>query len=232
MERNRVYEHYNEFAKTRDPGDLLGQVRRTINGTPVGADQISLIHQAISSGLDLQADDIVLDLCCGNGMLSDVVFAACRGGVGVDFGEYLVGIARANFERLPHRRYVVDDVLHFLDTEPEPERFTKTLCYSSFQYFSTAAASRMLNALRSRFVGLGRIFLGNMPDRDRLDAFAPPERRTPGIEHDPETPIGVWRTASETRSIAAEAGWRAEILNMPSRFYGAHYRFDAVLTPA
>ena len=89
----------------------------------------------------------------------------------------------------------------------------------------------LLEELRSRFLSLSRVFIGNLPDKALKRRFftkAPPR---PGIEDDPGSPTGIWRTEREFRELAAECGWEAVITRMPSSFYAAHYRFDAVLTP-
>ena len=72
-------EFYKEYPKLCAPDDYWGQVKRTINGVPVGQDQIDLILRAIVDGLDLQASDSLLDLCCGNGALSRLLFDRCAG---------------------------------------------------------------------------------------------------------------------------------------------------------
>jgi hypothetical protein len=227
---DKVNEIHNEHAKTVAPDDLLGQVRRTLNGKPLDDSQVDLINDAIASALQLDPHDVLLDLCCGNGMLSDPAFARCRGGVGVDLGAYLIDVARRHFGRRPGTAYVVDDVTHFVATDADPQRFSKALCYGSFQYLSSEAARTLLSTLRDRYA-IERLFLGNLPDRSRLRAFYTDDRYVPGIEDDNETLIGLWRTPEELIDLAMATGWDARISYMPDRFYAAHYRFDAVLTP-
>jgi cyclopropane fatty-acyl-phospholipid synthase-like methyltransferase len=232
MRRNKVYTYYNEHAKSCAPDDFWGQVKRSINGQVVDQAQIDMIVAAIVDGLDLQRDDRVLDLCCGNGVLSDLIFERCAGGTGVDFAEYLIGVAKEHFQALPDRRYELADVNEFLRDAPECARYTKVLCYSSFQYFSPEDARELLTALRRRFVNAGAVFLGNMPDKARVKSFYYEDAYVPGIEDDYQSPIGLWRTETEFAALAASTGWRAAFRRMPQSFYAAHYRFDAVLTPA
>jgi hypothetical protein len=40
-----------------------------------------MIVDAIGLGLDIGPHDVLLDLCCGNGAITDPVFARCRGGL-------------------------------------------------------------------------------------------------------------------------------------------------------
>lgn len=79
------------------PEDFWVQVKRTVKGQPVSQDQIDMIVSAMTAALDLSPDDILLDLGCGNGALTTYFFHRCRGGLGVDFSEFLISVARRNF---------------------------------------------------------------------------------------------------------------------------------------
>ena len=65
---------YDEYAKTRAPEDFWGQVRRTVQGVSVSEDQINLIVDTIRSSFDVKPDDTLLDIACGNGALSHLLF--------------------------------------------------------------------------------------------------------------------------------------------------------------
>jgi len=220
---------YKQHPLTCDSNDFWGQVKRTVNGKPVPREQIQMIVDAVQDGLALGPEDHFLDLCCGNGALSTFFFAACGGGLGVDFSEPLIETAKANFEQPPNFIYQLSDVLDYANNEPQPERFTKALCYGSFQYLAKDAAEALLAVLRRRFVGLRRLYLGNLPDRQRMGEFFRPESYTPGVEDDPGSPIGVWRARHDIAQLASQTGWVAEFRIMPGDFYAAHYRFDAIL---
>ena len=222
---------YREHVQSLDPKDFWGQVRRTINGKPVDQAQIDMIVGAMTSLLDLRTDDTLLDLCCGNGALTTYLFERCSGGLGVDFSEYLIQVANENFIRRPSEGYVHGDVLAYAAEEKRPERFTKAMCYGSFQFIPEASAAALLQTLRERFRGLRSLVLGNMPDRDRMHDFFRPEHYTPGIEHRADSPVGIWRTREAIAGMAESAGWRAEFYRMPAEYHASHYRFDALLTP-
>lgn len=231
MGSKRIYEFYNEHAKECDPDDLWRQVRRSVGGKAVGKDQIEMIVAAVLQGLELDTRDVVLDLCCGNGVLSDRIFDSCRGGLGVDFAEYLIGIARRHFERPGEREYVVGDVEEFAATAADTERFSKVLCYGSFAYLSEESAHALLQHLRDRFPAVRRLFIGNLPDKAKLDDFRRLRSELSGVENDHESALGLWRTMEEFAQLAAGAGWQAAFTKMPADFYAVKYRYDVALTP-
>ncbi|MDP9045498.1 MAG: class I SAM-dependent methyltransferase [Pseudomonadota bacterium] len=223
---------YKDYPRTLAADDLWGQVRRTVNGKPVSEDQIELIVAAIRAGLALRPADRVLDLACGNGALSRYFFDDCASLHGVDFSAYLIEVAQRHFERPPRFAFTLGDAAGYVSSEPDPTRFDKVLCYGSFPFFSEADGATVLRELHRRFVNVQRVFIGNLPDRDRADRFYPAGTDYTAALDDPAAAIGLWRTADDWRTLAAAHGWRASIHHMPQAFYAAHYRFDVVLDRA
>jgi SAM-dependent methyltransferase len=221
---------YKEHPKTCDPGDFWGQVKRTVNGKPITQEQIDMIVDAVCNGLELSANDVLLDLCCGNGALTTYFFSRCSGGLGVDFSEYLIEVARSNFVKRPQEVFLLQDVVDFAHTYPEAERFTKAVCYGSLQYLTKHAAYELFMLLRRRFTRLHRLFIGNVPDKKFARSFFG-DRYKSGIEDSPAEAIGIWRTHEEFRALAEETGWHMDIRYMPKDFYWAHYRYDVILFP-
>jgi len=223
---------YQVHPTTCAPDDYWGQVRRTVNGKPIPERQIELIVDSTAENLGLAPDDRLLDLCCGNGALTTRWFARCAGGLGVDFSEPLIQVARSTFSRGPHEAYVLASVLDFA---ADPTPFGAHLpcdvavSYGSLQYLPRVAAAQLLADLARTQPSLRRVVLGNVPDRERLEAF-----RLPGVEiplDDPDSAIGCWWSVAELSEVAKSAGFALEARHMPDEFYSAHYRFDALLTP-
>ncbi len=221
---------YKEHPKTCDPEDFWGQVKRTVNGKPIPQEQIDMIVDAVCNGLELSTNDVLLDLCCGNGALTTYFFARCSGGLGVDFSEYLVEVARRYFVKRLQEDFIIQDVVEFARTYPEAKRFTKAVCYGSLQYLPKDEAYKLLILLRQRFTGLHKIFIGNVPDKKFARSFFG-DRYESGIENTPAGAIGIWRTHEEFRALAEETSWRMVIRYMPKDFYWAHYRYDVILLP-
>jgi cyclopropane fatty-acyl-phospholipid synthase-like methyltransferase len=220
---------YEAHARACDPKDFQDQVmRRGADGGRVDEAQVEMIVAAIIKGLALEPDDVLLDLGCGNGAITDRVFGLCKGGLGVDFTPHFIDVAKANFERAPDRLYRADDVTEFVQTAEDSAKFTKVLHYGALMHFGDDTVIAMLTALRERFANVRRIFIGQVSDLDRAkDAFPDvPRERLRSLE----TLGGTWRTESEVVALAKAAGWRAEISRMPAEFFSAHFKFDATLS--
>jgi SAM-dependent methyltransferase len=211
--------------------DYWAQVKRTVNGQPVSEDDITLITEAVATGLALQTDgdDVLLDLGCGNGALTSRLYTRLRAAVGVDFSEPLVEVALRDFAQPGRFDYILGNVLTYLSQEQLPDRFTKVLMYGCFSYFHDA--ERTLSLLRSRFPSVQRVFIGNLPDLSRVGQFFREGLPSPAVLRDPESKIGTWRTSDEMRELASATGWTAHISVMPAAYYAAHYRYDVLLTP-
>jgi dTDP-4-amino-4,6-dideoxygalactose transaminase len=221
---------YDQHARTCSPDDFWGQVKRTVHGQSVPREHIAMIVQSIRQHLAPQADDVLLDLACGNGALSERLFDSCAALVGVDLSPYLIDVANQHFAKPPRFTFIAGSAADYLRAEPAPERFTKVLCYGSFAYFSEDDALAALRLLHDKFEHVERIFVGNLPDRDRATAFYTPRAPEPGELTDPRAQIGIWRTQAEFAALAASEGWSTCFAAMPASFFAKHYRYDAVLT--
>jgi len=230
-DKNEAYLKFDHdsYAKSRAPDDFWGQVRRTVNGVPVSDDQIKLIVDTIRSALSLEKDDTLLDIACGNGALSHLLFDSCAGYLGVDLSEHLISVAKENFQSLPRFEFIQQGAEEYVRTESSYERFTKVLCYGSFPYFPAADAAVVLGTLYEKFGNVKKVFIGNLPDKDRAAEFY---KRSPNTEElgDCFSQIGIWRTREEFAQLASESGWQVKFSTMPDGFYSSYYRYDALLS--
>lgn len=220
---------HDEYAKTRAPDDFWGQIRRTVGGKPVSEDQIRMIVEAVTKGLAIETEDVLLDLACGNGALSSLLFDRCQKFLGVDFSEFLISIAKKNFET-PNYYFIEQSASEYVQLESHPERFTKVLCYGSFSYFPEVEAAKVLHLLFSKFNNVQRVFIGNLPDKERAMEFYKGKVANVDELSDCSSQIGIWRSRSEFEQLASHAGWKVKFTSMPAEFYAAHYRYDVLLT--
>lgn len=222
--------NHNEHAKSRAPDDFWGQIRRTVQGKPVSDEQIQMIVDAIRRALQLKQGDVLLDLACGNGALSRLLFDSIAGYLGVDFSEHLIKVAKQHFEKLPDYRFIHNGAAEYVRSETRPEYFTKVLCYGSFSYFPQPDAGEVLRTLHDKFINVQSVFIGNLPDRDRAAEFYKIKPASTEEMSDHASQIGVWRTQAEFAQLAGTAGWKAAFSVMPPDYYAAHYRYDVLLT--
>ncbi len=219
---------YKEHPKTCDPKDYWGQVKRTVQGRPVDEAQIQLIVDAATHALDIQRDDVLLDICCGNGALTTRVAEGCARAVGIDFSETLIQIAKSDFES-EKQRYFLTDALSWLRAPVSPEDFTIAQCYGSFSYLSREAAEEAIACVHENLPNVRRLFLGNLPNRDTAHEFYTDRPIDADTLDRPDTQIGVWHRPADLVRLGEALGWTVDIRFMPDHFYARKYRFDALL---
>jgi SAM-dependent methyltransferase len=191
--------------------------------------QIMLIVDAVVAGLSLTPNDVILDLACGNGALSSYLFDKCAGLVGIDISPYLIEIAQKDFARPPNYGFVAEDAVSYLMNQDENAVFTKGLIYGAFQYFPRDDAVAILKALRERCPRVQKVFIGNIPNRARVDRFFGHPNPAASELNDHEARIGVWYVPEELAELARTAGWLASYSYMPAKFEASNYRFDMTL---
>ena len=230
MQQNKRDSRYDAFIHptTCAPDDFLGQVRRTLHGKPIPQEQVDIILFAIREALVFSPEDVLLDMCCGNGVIGKEFFDEIKGYHGVDFSPALVAIAQKNFQRSPAYEFTESDIETYLVNEPAPARFTKALQYGSLAYFTDKQITNILSCLFKRFTGVQRLFVAPLPDAAKADAFFQGKEKQP--LDDPLTPIGRWFMRNEFKHLAESCGWSVAIQDMAPTSYQAHYRFDAQLT--
>lgn len=213
--------------------DFLRQVGKTVNGVPVSEASINIIVDGITSMLKIQPNDHVLDLCCGNGMITARCAAYCGGIVGVDYSRPLIDIANRYFKR-ENVEYIFADVMQ-LPESLKGRVFTKVYMYEAIQHLETEDMMLVLDGVRRSLAEGAPVLLGSIPDKDRLwNFYDTPARREEYHRRteDGTEVIGRWWGKGELKGLAERCGYRMEAAAQDARLHTAHYRFDAVLYPS
>lgn len=228
------HRHWQEFPTRFDPQDFLRQVGKTQKGAPISAEQLRCIADSVRRILDLDERDCLLDLCCGNGLLTSLLACSVRSIVAVDYSRPLLEIARRH-HAAPGVTYVEASVLELpVDSLLRFEPVTKVQMYEALQHFTAEQLGALLHVLKELATGAPILF-GSVPDRARLRRFyhTPElwreyeERQASGSEA-----IGTWWTRADLSAIATGAGYEAVFLAQDSRLHTSHYRFDVLMRPA
>ena len=104
---NDWYQFWNNSPDKGD--DFLRQVGKTVGGKPISAEQVQALVLDIVARLQLNVSDDVLDLCCGNGFVTNRCSAFCRSLVGVDYSAPLIEVATTRLAR-ENVRYLASNV--------------------------------------------------------------------------------------------------------------------------
>ncbi len=186
------------------------------------------IAQHIADSLQLQHDEDLLDLCCGNGELSALLAEKCRRVVGVDQSSKLLAIAQQTHV-LPNLHFVRANTLHLRELN---QTFSKVVLYFSFQYFERFEEGlQVLREINALLLPGGKIFIGDTPDaRKWWTYYNTPAKIMRYLYHKSigrETMGKFWHP-NEFKRIANALGLELTILEVPADLPYAGYRFDAL----
>ena len=221
-------QHARQFSRQ----EFWSQIRRTVNGSPVDEAQINLILKAIQTNLEIHPSDCLLDIGCGNGALSSLIATVPTQLVGIDNSEYLISVAKEFFEDEPRMAFHCNEVKQFLRLQEVDTalKFTKAICYGAFSYLSSENIDDLFQCVSAKSLNVSNIYIGNIPDRSRVNNFFVNSKPTDLNLDSHESSIGKWWNQVDLAILADQYEWNIDFYQMPKVFYGSMYRFDALLT--
>jgi cyclopropane fatty-acyl-phospholipid synthase-like methyltransferase len=219
---------HKEFPKSVGRKEFWKQIKRTVNGKEVSEEDIKHIIKQISDHISPNENDHLLDLGCGNAALASNFFSSIGKYTGVDFSEYLLGVAQEFFNPI-NVEYVYDSAENFINNCSSPKIYTKILIYGVMSYFGRDGLIKILSNIKSDFVSTERIFIGNIPNKLKAQEFYDNRSVKNFNLEDSKSAIGTWWDPEELTQLCYQIGFKVKLLYMPESFYGSKYRFDILL---
>jgi len=203
------------------------QVGRVLNGQSIEAETLGKIAHKIAQQLHLQAQDTLLDVCCGNGVLDALLLPKVSAIQGIDLSDAL--IQEANKLALPQLSFSVGNAVSF----GLNQTFDKTLLYFSFQYIeSLADAQKVIENLVLHTKKDSYILIGDIPNQlEFFTYYNTPSKWWQWIKQELKSAneMGRFWHPKELIRICENLGVKAEIqVQEPWQPY-AHYRFDLLI---
>lgn len=227
MERD----YWVDFWNTNDilkNSDLQLQVGRAINKVPITREKWNLTLQNIREKLKLNADDTLMDICSGNGLITFPFSKYVKEIVAVDISEKL--ISQINNANISNVTTIIADIrgLNF-----EENKFSKIIFYFALQHFTEQETLFIFKKIKKWLKKGGKCYIGDIPDREKIWIFFNTEEREnvyfDSLENN--TPIiGNWFNKSVLEKLASYCGFsKSEIINQNEDMINTHYRFDILL---
>ena len=224
-------------ADARSEDDLFVQVGKTIAREPIPRDMFANMVERIVERLQLGREDHLLDMCCGNGLVSFELASVAARVSAVDFADHLIRAART-FKSLPNIDYRVGDVtlpisdlVGAVAADDLPDKF---LMNDALAYFDPEALGTIVDNIRDARDGKPfRFLLTGIPNSAlKWNFYDTPERKLRHAEHlragdDANDGMGRWWDAGEIEAACAERGLQVDIQNQPDSI--SDYRMDALI---
>lgn len=225
--------HYDD-PKNVSRGCHQTSVGRTIDGNPVPDSVWQKTISHIVEVVKVDQNSIVLELCCGNGMVIGPISQVAGKAYGVDFSEPLLNQLHSQFGKAVETRQI--DVL---ELTWKPGTLDAIIIYFSIQHFDEQQTLHLIQRSLEWLRPGGRMLIGDIPDRakkwkyiggraNRLDYL---QRMVSG-----QPKIGNWFDREffvaageyfENRNTA-----HVKVLDQPQFLFNAQWRFDVLFTKA
>ncbi len=226
---------WNSYRKKEitSEDDLFIEVGKTVLGRPITPDQFRRTTEQITGLLRLSPDDKLLELCCGNGLMTRALAPLVAKAEAVDFSAHLITHAR---ERTGDEnvRYVCADAIEHLETLVVKRSFipTKVLLGEALAYFDPTDLHAMLERI-SRLTTNDFVFLATGVPCDELkwNFYNTPERQERYAQNQQRTGntndgLGRWWTKDELRK--ASEGLKIESTVFELSATSSEYRVDVL----
>lgn len=224
--------YYRDKVARLDRGDYFSQVGHTVNGQPIPPVHFDLLVEQISAELDLRAGDRLLDVCCGNGLITRRLAVKVRSVVGIDIAAGLIDIAASDHKEA-NTTYLRLDAREVESLKASgAEGFDKVLLYAALQHFTPDEFAPILDSLKALLASEGAIMLGFVPDAALIwNFYNTPQRRAEHLQRqaDGTDTFGFWWPQPELDRMCRAQGLTCAFGRLPSAVHASTYRFNAVV---
>jgi SAM-dependent methyltransferase len=208
--------------------DEQTQVLRTYNKQPITPELWEFTYDFIEESLRLEAQDDVLDLCAGNGLISKRFAEKCKSVVSVDISPDL--IHKIDTDAYPNIRPVNADIR---DAQFEDGQFSKVIIYAGLQYLNHKETIELFQKVYRWLRPGGLFFLGDLPDAGKKWVFFnTPERQAVHFQNilEDKAIVGTWFEPDFLEKLAGFAGFsRTKILPQHEDMIYAKFRYDMLI---
>lgn len=209
--------------------DRFYQVGKTVNGVPVGGDQLSIIQKTINCSLRIEYPDCVLDIGAGNGLLTEMIAKDCGHVFAIESNADLIQSAKDN-QQSKNVSYFQGDALNWKEY---PGAIKKAFAYEVVQHFTYDEIYSFFKTIHDHFPKKSTLFLGGIPDETRKwDFYNNFERRcqmSESIFLEGRDPVGTWYHPDYLVWLSKHFGFAIQIKKQVGELYTSHYRFDCLM---
>jgi cyclopropane fatty-acyl-phospholipid synthase-like methyltransferase len=170
MNDNYWVEFWKNYANDVSEKDEQSQVLRTIDKKPITEELWEFTLSKIDDVFNVLRGDNVLDLCCGNGLLSKHYIKKSATVTAVDVSNVLL----RNISNIDGLTTINSDIrlLNF-----ENNSFDKVILYAGIQYLNEKESIELIQNIYNWLKPNGCLFIGDIPDTNKRWNFYNTEDR-------------------------------------------------------
>jgi hypothetical protein len=237
MENTNNWESFWRGWRTKDvqtEDDLYFQVGRTTQQKPMKKELFDMVNKDIIDVLALTENDILVDLCCGNGLCTYEFRDVVQQIIAVDFAPQMIETAK-KYKAAPNITYCLDNIFEFLEAFNNNWNCcpTKFLMNGGLPYFTAEELKTILVNIKKISNGNFISFFTIVPNELlKWNFYNTEERKQKYLENVAtgnfiNDGIGRWWAPSEIEEICASLTLKCIIRNQAPPL--SDYRMDIVI---
>ena len=219
------WKNFWDKSAAENSDDAIGQVQRK----DLKSTMLTINH--IARNLDIKPTDKVLDVCCGNGIITQQISFKCDEVVGIDLSKNLLQTAMNDFKEM-NISYVNCSALK-LSHPVENNYFDKIYLQFSFQYFDKKnEGKKVIKELLKCLKPNGKIFIGDITNHHKVFIFYnTPMKKLRYLKHriDGKNEMGKFWKVSELDTICKSLNVNGTFLQQSKELPYSYYRFDYLI---
>ncbi len=213
---------------SNDFSSFLIQVGKTYLGKPITKDEYKNIIKIIVNNLSINNKDDILDLGCGNGLMTNDIAKYAKHVTGFDLNEDLLTIAIENHQR-DNIDYLQSNIMDIDFTQYSATKFYMYGVIQNIEYkILREFLQNILNTKKSF-----TLFIADIPDQARiLNFYHTKERRDflfKELIENKKSHLGNWWYKEHIIQICEDLDLAIEIRDQNPLLHTSHYRFDLVI---
>jgi hypothetical protein len=217
--------------ESREESDLFFQVGKTIDKKPVPKEMFENMIRNIAGVLGLSDKDVLLEMCCGNGLLTKPLSALCHSIYAFDFTPHLIETAK-KFKQRNNIIYRIGDAkadfFRLFDFDNRPNKF---LMNDSLGYFTPADLSSILGLMIKNAPDFSFYITGIPSDALKWNFYNTPERKASYLSYvkngdESNNGMGRWWKNEEFSDIARSFNLKVSLENQAEAI--SNYRMNAL----
>ena len=216
---------WRDYGKGAEGQDEQTQVLRTLNKQPISKELWEFTLGCIERAIESNADDSLLELCCGNGLISRHLSPNIKSITAVDISRELIkSIDKQEYKNIEP---MVSDVR---DLDFTKNSFSKVIMYAGIQYLTLSESLTMFEQVYSWLKPGGILFIGDIPDLNKRWVFYNTKERQADYFNNlraGKDVIGTWFESSFFDKLSSFVGFsRGTLLPQPDKLICSRFRYD------
>lgn len=220
------------IIKIKSEKDLLYQVGKTVGGEVISESQFQLDLKEIKENLNLSKEDVLLDLCCGNGVLTKRISFYVGKVIGLDFSKEFIRNAK-RYSSAVNIEYHAQDILNqsSLMQLLDSKNCNKVLLNDCLAYFNPKSFSTILDVLSKYEVDV--LCMSVLDHNKKWHFYNTLYRKWSYFKEKVfiknKSGLGYWWKQSQLIQIANRFGFKCLCFGHHSDNHTSHYRFNVKL---